>query len=1214
MAKKPGTKEGKESASPRNLKNTVAKKKTAANITLTPSREKLIMGGFPIVAIGASAGGLEAFECFFKAMPDKSGIAFILIAHLDPTHVSLLPELLQRGSKMEVHQVRDGVKVQANHVYVIPPNKDLTIINGALQLTALSQPRGSNMPIDNFFRSLAKDQGSNAICIILSGTGSDGTLGLKAIKGEIGMAMVQDEESAKYNGMPRSAIATGIVDYVLPPEEMPVQLLKYTKRAFGKFTPISPSVEGSSANALQNIYAILRRQTEHDFSLYKKNTICRRIERRMNVHQIDDIKTYASYLQTSDREVDILFKDLLIGVTNFFRDSAVFDNLRDEYLPKLLSKKPDDYTIRVWVAGCSSGEEVYSLAIILQECMQKMGRHFNVQIFGTDIDDEAINIARAGLYPESIKADVSPERLKRYFNKVDGSHYQIKKVIREMLVFAPQDVIKDAPFTKLDILSCRNLLIYLGPELQTKLLPLFHYCLKSDGILVLGSSETVGQSKDLFADIDKKWKIFRHKETHKNLRPLLDFPTGSGLPEKLEPEIPDSIRKAEEISALQLVESILQHSNTPPCAIIDEKSNVVYIHGRTGKFLEPAEGKVTVNILEMAREGLKSGLASGIRQVAHSKQEIVIKDMVVNTADRQLFLDITIKPVLENSIMFGLMMVVFEEIAKPSRVSKAKTKTSNGKFANVLEQELQYTKENLQTTIEELETTNEELKSTNEELQSTNEELQSTNEEMETSKEELQSLNEESNTVNAELQSRIAELSKTHDDMKNLLDSTDIATLFLDMDQSVRRFTPKATEIIPLLGSDIGRPIGHFSTTLVDVDLSHHGELVLKDLVTRELEAESHDNKYFIVRLRPFRTITNVIDGLVITFEDITARKKAMIELQKSEDAFRSYFDLGLIGMAVTSVDKSWVRVNNKLCEIIGYSEEELIKLTWSDITHPDDVKEDLIQFNRVLAGETEGYFLEKRFIRKDGQIITATTSVRCVRNKDGTVDNFFAFIQDITDRKETEKKIADSLQEKEILLKEIHHRVKNNLQVVSSLLSLQKRNEADPHTVRILMESERRVKVMAQLHETLHQSDNLSLLDSMDYISRVSSTTVNLFDAGETKIIHTCDIEKADFDISQLMALGQIVSELVSNCAKHAFAGREVGNIMVGLHRIKGEKFELSIKDDGIGFPDSFNIKELSSLGLKLTQGLVRQLHGTLSIDNSSGANIRIIFERKPL
>ena len=843
--------------------------------------------GFPIVGIGASAGGLEALEAFFSTTPSNTGMAFVLVVHLDPTHISILPELLQKRTKMTVCQVKDEMKVEPNHVYVIPPNKELALLHGTLNLMDLTQPRGVNLPIDSFFRSLAQDQGNNAVGIILSGTGTDGTLGAKAIKGEVGMVMVQDEESAKYDGMPRSAIATGLADYVLPPAKMPEQLIKYIRHAVQKDVPGAVASEGPTPSVLQKIFVILRARTNQDFSLYKKNTICRRIERRMSVHQIDDISDYVRYLQESDREAGILFKELLIGVTNFFRDPEEFETLRTKVLPKLLGDKPEDYTIRVWCPGCSSGEEAYSLAILLHECMERMGRHFHVQIFGTDIDADAIDVARAGLYPQSILTDVGAERMRRYFSKEDDGQYRVKKQIREMLVFAPQNMIKDPPFTKLDLLSCRNLLIYLGPELQKKLLPVFHYSLRPGGILFLGSSETIGQSTDLFASMYKKSKIFRRKPSSEATHPVLDFPTMPANHDAHGLEIPETVQKAEELSALQLLETILRQSNTPPCAIVNDACNVVFIHGRTGRFLEPAEGKASVNIVEMARPGLKAELLAAIRQVSIHKQEVAHRGLRVQYNGGQLFVNLTVKPILEKLSMRGLTMVVFEETEAPTQAEKRKPKRAairrRGKSVEEIERELHYSKESLQTTIEELETSNEELKSTNEELQSTNEELQSTNEELETSKEELQSLNEESATVNAELQARIDELSKANDDMKNLLDSTEIATLFLDTDLRVRRFTPKATEIIPLTAGDAGRPIGHLACSLMDADLEKFGRQVLDDLAVRENEVQSKDGLHYIMRVRPYRTTANVIEGVVVTFENITRRKHLEEELRRAK-------------------------------------------------------------------------------------------------------------------------------------------------------------------------------------------------------------------------------------------------------------------------------------------------------------------------------------------
>lgn len=948
---------------------TVSRKQEARSPTST-------LPGFPIVGIGASAGGLDALRAFFGALPVNSGIGFVLVVHLDPTHVSLLPELLQKHTKLPVLQVEDGMRVRPDHVYVIRPNKDLTILHGTLQLMDKVHPRGSNLPIDTFFRSLAQDQQRNAVCIILSGTGTDGTLGLKAIKGELGMAMVQEGTSAKYDGMPRSAIATGLVDFVLPPDRMPEQLIKYAQHATRDVSPTTVPAEGPIPQSLQKIYVLLRARTDHDFSLYKKNTICRRIERRMNVHQIDDISEYGRYLQESDREANILFKELLIGVTNFFRDAEAFEVLQTKILPKLIQEKSDDYTIRIWVPGCSSGEEAYSMAIVMQECMEMTGRHFHVQIFGTDIDEEAIDVARAGLYPGSIVADVGPDRIRRYFTKEDDGQYRVKKLIREMLVFAPQNVIKDPPFTKLDVLSCRNMLIYLGVELQRQLLPVFHYSLKPGGILFLGSSETIGHSTDSFSQLSKKWKLYRRKPSANGVPPGLKFTMQTDICHARELGVPSAVNQAEELSILQLVETILHQSDTPPCAIINDAGNTIYIHGRTGRYLEPAQGKASMNLVEMARPRLKKELATAIQQVAMNKQEVVVSNIKVDSNGSFVRLNLTVKPILERAAVRGLLMVVFEELDTPTkkknaRVENGELKRSSNKNVEELKRELQYSKESLQTTIEELETSNEELKSTNEELQSTNEELQSTNEELETSKEELQSLNEESATVNAELQARIDELSKINDDMKNLLDSTDIATIFLDTELRIRRFTQKAIDIIPLSAADSGRPITHLVTSLNDVDLEAYGRQVLDDLVKREIEVESKDGRTYIMRLRPYRTTTNVIDGVVITFEDVTRYKMLEAKQRRLVAVVQDSYD----AVTVQDLEGNILEWNRGAERAYGWSEDEALRMNISDIV-PDDQKSKSLDIIKSILRGSRVRSLETKRITKDGRVLDVWLTV----------------------------------------------------------------------------------------------------------------------------------------------------------------------------------------------------------------------------------------------
>ncbi|RPI71827.1 MAG: hypothetical protein EHM47_09390, partial [Ignavibacteriales bacterium] len=601
---------------------------------------------FYIVGLGASAGGLEALEKFFGNMNEKSGMAFIVVSHLDPNHISIMPELIQKSTRMKIFNAKDGMKVEPNNVYVAPANRDLAILHGTIQLIEPPEAHGFRLPIDYFFKSLSVDLGEKAICIILSGMASDGTAGLKAVKSELGMVMVQDPKSAKFDGMPSSAIKTGLADFILRPEEMPAQLINFTSQKVKGVLLNTAITDGKIPDAFQKIFILLRTRTGHDFSFYKQNTLYRRVERRMNVAQLDSLPNYIRMLQENPAEIENLFKELLIGVTNFFRDPESFDRLK-KLLMNLVKSKPEKSQIRMWVPGCSTGEEAYSIAIILKECINETKKNFDVQIFATDIDSDAIDKARNGSY-SGIESDVSRERLKFFFTS-SGSHYLIRKEIREMLVFAPQSIIKDPPFTKLDLIACRNLLIYFNSELQKKIIPLFHYSLLPSGILFLGSSETISGYVDLFSIIDKKWKFYKRRDSVYSAQPFIEFPVSRAIEKTYETDM----KKNEIINIPQLAEKIILQNYTPNCVIVSEHGDILYIHGETGKYLELSDGEAKMNILEMAREGLQQELTAMIRKVKSGKKLLSAEGIRVKTNGRSQLINLTVKPVKEPAVMQG---------------------------------------------------------------------------------------------------------------------------------------------------------------------------------------------------------------------------------------------------------------------------------------------------------------------------------------------------------------------------------------------------------------------------------------------------------------------------------------------------------------------------------------------------------------------------------
>src|SRR5271157_224922 len=902
---------------------------TEMDINITEENDKGKLP-FPLVGIGASAGGIGALERFFENVPADSGMAFVILMHLDPTRDSIVASMVKKNAKIDVQDITDAALVEPNNAYMLPPNKNVRLEDGKLFLEKPDAPRGLRLPIDHFFRSLAKAQGEEAIGIVLSGTGTDGTLGLKEIKAHGGIVMVQDPNTTEYSGMPQSAIASISVDYVSSPEQLPGMLVSYVaNNANGTKLKSEYSIEEMDG-LLNQINDLIRDHLGREFSVYKKSTIVRRIERRMALNQINTLDEYVSFLKDYPLEIESLFNEVLIGVTHFFRDEDAFNALEEKVVSVLLKDRGEEDPIRVWVTGCSSGEEAYSIAMLLADGINQSGQRIKVQIYASDIDNRAIEKARKGVYPENILAELSPDKIEKYFIKEENV-YRVKKSIRGMIVFAQQDTLSDPPFSNIDLISCRNLLIYLRPEIQKRLIELFHYSLKAEGFLFLGTAESITSFNELYDEIDRKQKIFRKKlGGHYHAGFPGQYPAISDFsfrPEILKP----SGKKVS--SYRELVENIILDNYSPSAAIVNSNHEILYIQGRTGKYLEPAEGAASMNILDMAREGLKIPIATAIRNSIATNETIRSENIRVKTNGDWTRLNLIVQPFTEPEALRGLFLIVFEE--RKSEQDESGTETGlevphdldQDRF-NQLETELKSTKQYLQTTIEELQTSNEELKSTNEELQSSNEELKSTNEELQTSKEELQSLNEELVTVNNELESKMDQLSEINDDLNNLISSTDIATIFIDTCLNIKRFTPKSQFLFNLIKTDIGRPLHHIASNFEDADFIHDIHAVIETLAPVEKDIKLKDESaWYTMRIVPYRTEDNKIDGVVVTFVDITERKKIGDELLESREKYHDAFTdaeflksllmhdinnvLQVIGMVTSSIEEKAALLND---------------------------------------------------------------------------------------------------------------------------------------------------------------------------------------------------------------------------------------------------------------------------------------------------------------
>ncbi len=1179
----------------------------------------------PIIGIGASAGGLEAFEQFFSNMPADSGMAFVLVPHLDPTHKSILSDLIMQYTRMVVVQVSDGIKVEPNKAYIIPPNYDMTISHGKLHLSELSATRGLRLPIDHFFRSLALDQQEKAICIVLSGTGTDGTLGIREIKGVGGMAMVQDPISAKFDGMPKSAINNAVVDYILPPNKLPEQLMKYVKKGV---TPLKEKITISSfkfTDDIKEIFTLLQKKTKHDFSVYKENTILRRIERRMVINHFNNIPDYINYIRDHSHELEILFKELLIGVTNFFRDKEAFEFLEENIIPSFFKENKLKKNIRIWVPGCSTGEEAYSIAILFQEYVDKTNKDIKIQIFATDIDEGAIEKARLGIYPDNIAADVPPDRLERFF-ELKGNLYQLKKKIRELLVFAVQNVITEPPFSKIDFISCRNLLIYLNADIQKKLLILFHYCLNEGGFLFLGNSETISSIPTLFSEINRRWKFYQRIEMPSFLidiarpfPPLID-----SYPNKIHRK---GIIKEEFTNFRQIMEKHLLDHYSPPSVLINEKGDILYIHGETNKFLEIQSGEAKMNIFQMVKEELKLKLTTALRRILTKNEEVIYKKISIKSENELIQLNLKIIPLLQPLKLKGLFFVSFEEIPLEIPVDEniLKIETLDEEhFLRIkqLEDELSTTKQYLQTTIEELETTNEELQSTNEELQSSNEELQSTNEELQTSKEELQSLNEELTTINNELEAKITELGNTNDDMRNLMVSSNIGTIFLDEHLIIKRFTPSSKRILNLIETDIGRPLHHISTNLIYDHIVQDAEEVLKTLIPKDIDVQIKNNGWFNMRILPYRTEDNTIKGIVVTFFDITQRY--LLEKEKIEA-------LQFVDNIVETVRNPLVVMSNDLRIIrVNKSFYEFFKLTPSEVNEKyiyelGNREWDIPKLRELLKHVIGNHSIIQNFeveynFENIGKKIMLLNAKEMLREKNKSL--ILLAIEDITEQKEFEGRLMKSKEEfqeafnrAEFLKDLFTHDINNILQVIlmsseviSKILDKPENLEKIAKLTSIILEQISKaqnfvgnIQLISKLENDEESKHPIKVHDiieeSKEYIKnffRIKEFTINI----------------QDFDKNLRIMANELINGVIENILINAIKHNDKENITIDikisseiLETIKYVKFEF--KDNGPGIKNEVKVDLFKKRFQKTSEGLGIGLTIVQKIIDSYGGKI---------
>ena len=951
-----------------------------------------------IVGLGASAGGVQAYRTFFEQMPSNTGLAFVCILHLSPDHESRLAEIIGYSTQMPVTQITQRMRVEPNHIYVIAPNEKLELSDGHLIVSEFEQPLERFAPIDVFLRTLARGYGNRAIACILSGTGANGSVGIKQIKESGGVVLAQEPQDAEYDGMPRNAIATGLVDIVVPVAEMPARILQYDQHAQKVQVGLpAPDDErpGDDETALHTIFTILRVRTGHDFSNYKRSSVLRRIERRMHVHGIETIILYSGFLRDHPEEAQALLKDLLISVTNFFRDQPAFEVLEREVLPRLFAGKTEGDQVRIWVAGCATGEEAYSIAMLAYEQSAGIIGGPSLQIFATDIDEHAISVARNGFYTDTAIADLTPERLRRFFVK-EQHGYRVCKELRERVMFAHHNLLKDPPFSHLDLVSCRNLLIYLNRRAQEFVMGAFHFALRPNGYLFLGSSESLDGSATDFIMTDREHRIFRNRSMQQAKLPVPDLVAISAraaLPRTQSALAPASTRISYGELHLQLLEQY-----APPSVVVNETYDILHLSEHAGRFLEHTGGEPTHNLLRMIRPELRLDLHTALLQAQQQQHSIEVEEILLHSNGATEYVNIIVQPSHSSrSEAHGLLLVIFKPV-RPDENGSHHVQASAPAAepaTHQFEEELERVRDQLRVTIEQYQTSVEEFRASNEELQALNEELRATTEELETSKEELQSVNEELSTVNQELKNNIDELNHANSDLRNLMNATHIATVFLDRRLRIKLFTPSATSIFNLLATDTNRPLAHITHKLKYDQLLDIAGQVLDNLHTRELEIETTDGGWHLLRVLPYRTAEDRIDGVVMTFTDITARKRA-------EDHLLALIAQAEAGISESDLNGHLTFVNECLSDMLGYTREELLRMRVQEIMYPSDLPRYHEQIKQLVDGGS-GFEIELRYLCKDGTERWVHKSVSAIRDAGGQPQTIVAVTINIAERKESE-------------------------------------------------------------------------------------------------------------------------------------------------------------------------------------------------------------------